>query len=247
VAIRFRHVTKRYYLQRPAAEGFKSLVLHLPSHLRVLWRRKPFTALEDVSLEVYRGECLSLIGCNGSGKSTALGLIAGVLRPTSGTVQTHGRVCPLLELGAGFHHELTGRENILLNGILLGLTRAEVLDRMADIIAFSELEAFIDAPLRTYSSGMVARLGFAVAIHVEPEILLIDEVLAVGDERFQKKCFERMREFRERKTTMIFVTHDMGSVARISDRAALLERGRLVDVGETSRMVSVYRKRAMAA
>lgn len=247
VAIRFRHVTKQFYLENPVAEGFKNLVLHLPSHLRALRRRKPFYALQDVTFDVYRGECLSVIGHNGSGKSTTLGLIAGVVRPTSGEVHTRGRICPLLELGAGFHHELTGRENILLNGILLGLTRREVLDRVDDIIAFSELKEFIDIPLRTYSSGMVARLGFSVAIHVDPEILLIDEVLAVGDERFQKKCIERMRSFKTRQTTMIFVTHDMGAVSRISDRVALIEHGRLIEVDETSRVVNLYRQRAALA
>jgi lipopolysaccharide transport system ATP-binding protein len=247
VVIRFRHVTKEFYLHNPVAEGFKNLVLHLPTHLRALWRRKPFYALHDVSFDVYRGECLSVIGHNGSGKSTTLGLVAGVVRPTRGTVQTKGRICPLLELGAGFHHELTGRENILLNGILLGLTRREILDRVDEIIAFSELESFIDVPLRTYSSGMVARLGFSVAVHVEPEILLIDEVLAVGDERFQKKCIARMREFKARNTTMIFVTHDMGAVSQISDRVALIEQGRLIAVDETSRIVNLYRQRAAQA
>ncbi len=247
VAIRFRRVTKRYYVDHPTAEGFKNLVLHLPRQIHAWRHRKPFYALRDVSLDVRRGECLGVIGRNGSGKSTTLGLIAGVVRPTSGSVETRGRICPLLELGAGFHHELTGRENIRLNGILLGLTRREVEARIDEIIDFSELGEFIDAPLRTYSSGMVARLGFSVAVHVEPEILLIDEVLAVGDERFQKKCFERMKDFRLRQTTMIFVGHDMASVAKISDRVALLEHGQLVAVGETSQVIGVYRQRAREA
>lgn len=246
VAIRFDRVTKRYHLYSPVADGLKSLILHLPSRIKALRERKPFSALVDFSLDIRRGECISLIGHNGAGKSTALGLIAGVLRPTTGTVSAAGRICPLLELGAGFNSELTGRENIVLNGILLGLTRREVAERAADIIAFSELGSFIDAPLRTYSSGMVVRLGFSVAVHLEPDILLIDEVLAVGDARFRQKCLKRMEEFRARNTTIVLVSHDVGTVRRISDRAALLESGRLVDVGEPANIVDQYQNRPQA-
>ncbi len=247
VVIRLHCVTKRYYLRSQVSDGFKSLLLHLPSQIKAMREQKPFSALADVSLEIRRGECVSLIGSNGAGKSTALGLIAGVLRPTHGTVDVRGRVCPLLELGAGFTYELTGRENIVLNGVLLGLTRREVAARTEEIIAFSELGRFIDAPLRTYSSGMVVRLGFSVAMHLDPDILLVDEVLAVGDARFQQKCFERMEHFRRRGTTMVFVSHDLGSVARISDRVALLESGRLVGLGEPSTMIDQYQSRARAA
>jgi homopolymeric O-antigen transport system ATP-binding protein len=247
VAIRFHHVTKRYYVDSPVSGGFKNLLLHLPSQIRAIRKRRPFRALDNVSFEVRRGECLGVIGPNGAGKSTMLGLMAGVLRPTAGTVQTNGRVCPLLELGAGFHTELNGRENIVLNGILLGLTRREVAQRVDEIIAFSELAEFIDAPLRTYSSGMIARLGFSVAVHLEPAILLVDEVLAVGDESFRQKCLRRMQQFREARTTMVFVSHDMPSVAQISDRVALIECGQLLEIGEPAGVIDRYRQGRRAA
>jgi len=247
VAIRFEHVTKEYHVENPVAGGFKNLLLHLPSHLRALRERRPFCALSDVSLDIYRGECLSVIGRNGAGKSTTLGLIAGVLKPTRGVIDAPGRICPLLELGAGFHSDLTGRDNVLLNGVLMGLTRREVQDRVDEIIAFSELETFIDRPLRTYSSGMVARLGFSVAVHLEPKILLVDEALAVGDEAFQRKCLARMMAFRDQQVTMVFVSHDMGSVARISDRVAWIEGGRLVELGEPSQVIEQYQSRLRAA
>jgi lipopolysaccharide transport system ATP-binding protein len=246
-AIRFQHVTKQYYLDSPVSGGFKNLLLHLPSQVRAMRGRRPICALADVSFEVRQGECVSLIGPNGAGKSTTLGLIAGVLRPSSGSVHTQGRVCPLLELGAGFHSELNGRENIVLNGILLGLTRREVNQCLDQIIAFSELGEFIDAPLRTYSTGMISRLGFSVAVHLNPDILLVDETLAVGDEAFRVKCLRRMQQFRERGTTMVFVSHDMDSVAGISDRVALVEGGRLVDFGEPARVIDSYRNRVVAA
>ncbi len=200
-----------------------------------------------MSFEVRAGECLGVIGPNGAGKSTTLGLIAGVLRPTSGVVETRGRICPLLELGAGFHNELNGRENIVLNGILLGLTRREVVERVDEIIAFSELDQFIDSPLRTYSSGMIARLGFSVAVHLDPSILLVDEVLAVGDEHFQQKCLRRMQQFRECNTTMVFVSHDMPNVAKISDRVILIDGGRILDIGEPARVIESYRRGRLAA
>jgi homopolymeric O-antigen transport system ATP-binding protein len=247
MVIRLDCVTKRYHLRSQVSDGFKSLLLHLPSQIKAMRERKPFSALVDVSLEIRRGECVSLIGRNGAGKSTALGLIAGVLRPTCGSVQTRGHICPLLELGAGFNNELTGHENIVLNGILLGLTRREVAARTEEIIAFSELGQFIDAPLRTYSSGMVVRLGFSVAVHLNPDILLVDEVLAVGDDRFQEKCLRRMQQFRDRQTTMILVTHNMAVAAQISDRVAFLEGGRLLDIGEPSRVIAAYQNPARAA
>ena len=200
-----------------------------------------------MSFEARPGECLGVIGPNGAGKSTALGLMAGVLRPSHGSVETHGRICPLLQLGAGFHSELNGRENILLNGILLGLTRREVLDRVDDIIDFSELNQFVERAAATYSSGMIARLGFAVAVHLQPDILLIDEVLAVGDESFRKKCLQRMQQFRDGRTTMVFVSHEMASVLQICDRVALVEGGRLVAIGEPADVIDCYRRRQRRA
>ena len=233
-------MTKDYRVATDHAPGLKNILLHLPGYVRGALNREEFRALDDISFEVARGECLGIIGRNGSGKSTTLGLIAGVLRPSTGTVETHGQLCPLLELGAGFHFELTGRENIVLNGVLLGLTREEVLERMDVIIHFSGLGTFIERPMRVYSSGMVARLGFSVAVHLEPDILLVDEVLAVGDLDFQDKCMAKMQEFRERGTTMVFVSHNLESVQRICDRAALLKGGRMVELGPAENVVDAY-------
>ena len=241
-AISFRNVSKRYAASRVEGGGMKGLLLHLPRYIAALCKEaRTFSALDSVSFEVARGECLGIIGRNGSGKSTTLGLIAGVLRPTSGEIETHGKIAPLLELGAGFHPELSGRDNIILNGILLGLTRGRVLENMDRIIEFSELADFMDQPLRTYSSGMVARLGFSVAVHLSPDILLIDEVLAVGDEAFQQKCIAKIQEFRAQGVTMVFVTHNLQDVEQSCDRAALLESGRLVEIGNPADVVSRYR------
>jgi len=246
VAIRVREATKDYPGGSLTSGGVKDLLLHLPSHLRHRRQRKPFRALDRVSFEVRKGECFGIIGCNGSGKSTTLGLIAGVLRPSSGSVETHGRIAPLLELGAGFHPELSGRENIVLNGVLLGMTRRQVMERLGDIIAFSELSDFMERPLRVYSSGMVARLGFSVAVHLDPEILLIDEVLAVGDEAFMAKCFQKILDFRANGVTMVFVSHNMAAVELVCDRVALLDAGRLVAVDSPKPVIAEYRKSSRA-
>ncbi len=241
--VRFREVTKYYPARTISSRGMKHLILHLPRYIAAFSRHKPFCALEGVSFEVGRGECFGIIGRNGSGKSTTLGLIAGVLRPSRGAVETQGKIAPLLELGAGFHPELSGRDNIILNGILLGLTRARVMEHLEQIIAFSEMERFIDQPLRTYSTGMVARLGFSVAVHLEPDILLVDEVLAVGDEAFQAKCLRKMAEFRARGVTMVFVTHKLTDVEMICDRTMLLEAGRIREIGNPQQVVGKYRER----
>jgi lipopolysaccharide transport system ATP-binding protein len=241
-AVSFRDVSKRYPVSRVSGGGMKGLLLHLPRYVAALCKKaKMFSALEAVSFEVARGECLGIIGRNGSGKSTTLGLIAGVLRPSAGAIETRGNIAPLLELGAGFHPDLSGRDNIILNGILLGLTRRRVMENMGRIIEFSELAEFMDQPLRTYSSGMVARLGFSVAVHLSPDILLIDEVLAVGDEAFQRKCIGKIQEFRARGVTMVFVTHNLQDVETACDRVALLDSGRLVEIGNPAGVVSRYR------
>ena len=241
-AVIFREVTKCYTLTSLSGGGFKNLLLHLPAHLRAMSQSRKLRALEDLSLEIPRGQCLGVIGRNGSGKSTLLGLVAGTLRPTSGTVTTRGHICPLLELGAGFHRDLTGRENIVLNGVLLGMTRRQVTDQMDAIIAFSGLEPFIDQPLRSYSTGMVARLGFSIAVHLDPEILLVDEVLAVGDQDFQLKCLQRIEQFRRAGKTILFVSHDLPAVEKTCDRVAILEHGRLLDVGLPGDIVSHYKR-----
>lgn len=204
-------------------------------------RNTRYEALLDISFEVYKGETFGIIGRNGAGKSTALGLIAGVLKPSKGRVIVNGRISPLLELGAGFHFELTGRENIMLNGVLLGLTRAEVKKKIDEIIEFSELGAFIDQPIRTYSSGMLARLGFSVVSSLDPEILLIDEILAVGDMEFQKKCTDRMMGFKNSGVTMVFVSHNMVDVLQICDRVVWIDGHTIKMLGTPQDVVTDFR------
>ena len=199
-------------------------------------------ALSDVSIAVEPGEAVGLIGRNGSGKTTLLRLVAGIMKPTTGLVEVGGRVGSLLELGAGFHPEFTGRENVYLNGAILGLKR-EVIDRhMEEIVAFAELERFIDVPVRTYSSGMYMRLGFAVAAHLDVDVLLLDEVFAVGDEEFQRKCFGKIFEFKQRGGTIVFVSHDAAAVERLCSRAVLLRDGRLEFDGPTREAVTQYHR-----
>lgn len=221
--------------------GIKSSLLHLPETLRSLKREK-ITVLEDVSFRIGKGETVGLIGPNGAGKSTTLALMAGVVEAEAGEVTVGNRVSPLLELGAGFHSDLTGAENIVLHGVLLGLTRREVLSKMKTIIAFSELERCINQPLRTYSSGMVARLGFAIASHLDPEILLIDEILSVGDLSFQLKCNAKIDDFKRKQITMVLVSHSMDHVRRLCDRVIWLEKGRIVGEGAPSVIISEYEK-----
>jgi lipopolysaccharide transport system ATP-binding protein len=244
IAVRFEHVSKSYPRYSQILTGVKASLLQLPQTLKS-FRRNRLMALNDVSFEIKQGESLGLIGPNGSGKSTTLALIAGVLKPQVGKVEVRGRIAPLLELGAGFHPELTGRENILLNGILLGLTRREVLAKMEEIVAFSELESFIDQPIRTYSSGMYARLGFSVAAHLDPEILLIDEVLAVGDLGFQAKCREKLDDFKRRQVTIVLVSHSVGEIRGFCDRVIWLNNGRIAADGQPGVVISRFEE-AMA-
>ncbi len=199
-----------------------------------------FWALAGVSFEVAAGEMLGIIGANGSGKSTLLKLLAGLYRPDGGSLECRGRVTSLIELGAGFHPDLTGRENILINGLLLGLTRRQVRERFDDIVRFAGLEKFIDSPIRGYSSGMHMRLGFAIAAHAEPEILLIDEILAVGDEAFQHRCLAKIAEFRRAGGTIVYVSHDLGSVRRYCDRALWLDGGKVRCLGEPNEVIGGY-------
>jgi ABC-type polysaccharide/polyol phosphate transport system ATPase subunit len=199
-------------------------------------------ALRDVSFEVRPGESVGLIGHNGSGKSTLLKIAAGVLKPTNGTVGVDGRVSPLIELGAGFDGELTGRDNVFLNGVLMGHTRREMAQKYDRIVEFSELGEFIDMPVKNYSSGMYARLGFAIAADVDPEILIIDEVLAVGDEHFQQKCRERIHVIRKSGCTIFYVSHGMDSVAELCDRVLVLHHGQLVFDGPPAPAIERYRE-----
>lgn len=235
----FDKVSKSYPMYHHITGGFKNLLLNLPKAVRDIKNSK-FEALKDISFEVYKGETLGIIGRNGAGKSTTLGLIAGVLKPSQGKVIIKGRISPLLELGGGFHPELTGRENIMLNGVLLGLTREEVKKKMDAIIEFSELGDFIEQPIRVYSSGMLARLGFSVVSSLDPEILLIDEILAVGDTNFQKKCLDRMNGFKKKGVTMVFVSHSMVDVERICDRVIWIEEHKVKMLGEPKKIIESY-------
>ncbi len=204
-------------------------------------------ALRDVSLEVQEGEVLGIIGSNGAGKSTLLKLLSRITEPTEGRIELHGRVGSLLEVGTGFHPELTGRENIFLNGAILGMTRAEINQRFDDIVAFSEIERFLDTPVKRYSSGMYVRLAFAVAAHLEPEILVIDEVLAVGDAAFQRKCLGRMENVADSGRTVLFVSHNMQAVRTLCTRVVHLADGRVVDSGPPARIVDAYLKQQSGA
>jgi ABC-type polysaccharide/polyol phosphate transport system ATPase subunit len=199
-----------------------------------------FEAVKHVSFEVSKGEVVGIIGRNGSGKSTILKLVAGVYTPTSGRVEVNGSIAPLIELGAGFHHELTGRENILLNGLLLGLSKRQVQEREGRIIGFAELGEFIDSPIKQYSSGMYMRLAFSVATEVDPDILIVDEILSVGDGGFREKCLDRIRQFRNSGKTILMVSHDMGTMRSFCSRLILVHHGELVAEGEPSRIVNCY-------
>lgn len=238
--IQFENVNKYYPLYHHITGGVKNLLLNFPSAMRS-FRTSRFEALKDISFDVHKGETFGIIGRNGSGKSTTLGLIAGVLRPTSGQITVNGRISPLLELGAGFHYELTGRENILLNGVLLGLTRKQVVAKMEEIVDFSELGDFIEQPIRTYSSGMLARLGFSVVAHLDPEILLIDEILAVGDIKFQKKCYRAFDDFKKQNKTIVIVSHDLNAIEKYCDNVVLLDNGQIREVGDPKMVSSKYK------
>jgi len=236
-AIVVEKLCKDYRLKATATRSVKSAVLDA---LRGRRRASVLHALKDLSFSVAKGETLGIIGHNGAGKSTLLALITGTLAPTSGRIDTRGTISSLLELGAGFHPDLTGRENVYLYGATLGLSRRQMRERFDGIVEFAGLSEFIDQPVKHYSSGMYIRLGFAVAVEVDPDILLIDEVLAVGDVNFQRKCLQKMDEFRGRRKTMLVISHDLGTIQRISDRILLLDQGRIMGIGEPSRVVGEY-------
>jgi lipopolysaccharide transport system ATP-binding protein len=235
----FDNVSKNFPLYHHITGGIKNFLLNLPEAVNSM-RNNRFEALKDISFKVHKGETLGIIGRNGAGKSTILGLMAGVLKPSAGGVLVKGQVAPLLELGSGFHPELTGIENIILNGVLLGLTRAEVLKKINEIIEFSELGQFIDQPIRVYSSGMLARLGFSVVAHLDPNILLIDEILAVGDLEFQKKCTEKMTGFKKSGVTIVFVSHSMPDVKRICDRVMWIEDHKVKMLDKPKKTIHAY-------
>jgi ABC-2 type transport system ATP-binding protein len=237
VRIRFENVEQRFRVIQEQPNTLRELFAHA---FRNRTTYHNFEALKDVSFSIGDGEVVGVVGRNGSGKSTVLKIIAGVYRPTTGTVKVTGKVAALIELGAGFHPDLTGRENIVLNGLLLGLSKREIAGREQQIIDFAELGEFIDSPVKQYSSGMYMRLGFAIATEVDPDILLIDEILAVGDYAFQQKCQARIDDFRRQGKTIIFVSHDAVTVRHICQRALLIQNGRLVADGATDKVLDQY-------
>ena len=229
----------RRFSQRKQFSTLKSALLSR-NLVRNLRPDETFPAVKNVNLTVPSGQTLGVIGRNGSGKSTLLKLVAGITKPTTGTVHVNGRISALIELGAGFHPEISGRENVFINGIMLGLTKREITRRFDEIVEFAELEEFIDAPVKTYSSGMYMRLGFAVAIHVDPDVLLVDEVLAVGDEGFTHKCLDKFGDFRRRGKTILLVTHALGLVERFCDEALWIDEGRNRATGDPRRVIGAY-------
>ena len=235
------HLSKRYHVRRPAGTngGRPSLGRRLQAFRR---RSEEFWALRDVSFDVARGETLGIIGENGAGKSTILKVLSSVTAPTVGEVTISGRLSALIEIGSGFHPELTGRENIYLSGSILGMRRREITEKLDRIIEFAGVREFIDTSVKHYSSGMYLRLGFAIAAHLEPDILLLDEVLAVGDAAFQVKCFDRINEMHQQGRTIIFITHDLAAVERLCDRVLLLRRGQLVANGPARDVVRQYQE-----
>ncbi|MFR1262652.1 MAG: ABC transporter ATP-binding protein, partial [Fusicatenibacter saccharivorans] len=236
-AITVDHVSKLYKLYDKPSDRFKEAM--------GLTKKKLYRehyALRDVSFHVRRGESIGIIGTNGSGKSTMLKIITGVLNPTEGQVNVNGRISALLELGAGFNGEYSGIENVYLNGTMNGFSREEIDARMDDILRFADIGEFVNQPVKTYSSGMFVRLAFAVAINIEPEILIVDEALSVGDVFFQAKCFRKFEEFREMGKTLLMVSHDLSSISKYSDKVILLNQGTMVDEGEPKYIVDLYKR-----
>lgn len=239
IRVKFDNVSKIYSLLNTG--GIKIFLFNLFSQIKAYHREK-FIALQNIDFTIYDGEVVGIIGRNGAGKSTMLSLIAGVLTPTKGNIEVNGRIAPLLELGAGFHSDLTGRENIVLNGILLGMTKKEIMSKLDEIIEFSELGEYIDQPIRMYSSGMMGRLGFSVAIQVNPEILLIDEVLSVGDQAFSKKSEKAIFEFKNRGITIILVSHSADSIKKLCNKVIWIENHQVKMIGDTESVMREYEK-----
>jgi ABC-type polysaccharide/polyol phosphate transport system ATPase subunit len=243
-AIRVENVTQRFRVIHERPDSVREL---FSKFFRKKVRYHDFEAVSGVSLSVEPGEVVGIVGRNGSGKSTLLKIIAGVYRPSVGSVSVHGTIAPLIELGAGMHPELTGRENILLNGLLMGFSKQDMMRREQSIIDFADIGDFIEAPIKQYSSGMYMRLAFAVATEVDPDILVMDEVLAVGDFEFQDKCFKRLRRFRESGKTILLVTHSMSQIEEICTRAVFLDRGRIIADGRPAEVIELYKESASSA
>ena len=251
IALSLNHVYKKFR----KGETFNSLRDLIPALTGRMFRQQElsqtdkleFWALRDISFEVRRGEALGIIGPNGAGKSTMLKILSRIMKPTRGSMMVNGRLSALIEISAGFHQDLTGRENILLNGTIFGMTKREIQSKLDQIIAFSGLEEFIDTPVKRYSSGMCARLGFSVAAHVDPDVLIVDEVLSVGDYAFQQQCLKRMNEVISGGATVLFVSHNLKTVAQFCQRTMLLDRGQMVSLGPTAEIISTYLNRSRNA
>ena len=242
IDVSFAHVSKRYRIRRPDPDE--------PSRLARMLRRggaTDFWAIRDVTFEVGHGETLGVIGHNGAGKSTILKLLSRITAPTSGEIRLNGRLAALIEVGSGFHPELSGRDNVFLSGSILGMRRREILEKFDRIVEFAGVGPFIDTPVKWYSSGMYVRLGFAIAAHLDPDILLVDEVLAVGDAAFQLQCHERLNELRRGGTTMMFISHDLSSIEKLCDRVVLMKQGRLVASGAPHEVVTEYQRMSVRA
>lgn len=237
IAVKFSSVSKLYHLQ-----PHRTLKELLPAAIRRKGEKKELWAIKDISFEIKKGETVGIIGPNGAGKSTVLKLIAKVTSPTKGKVMVNGRVSPLIELGAGFHPEMSGAENIYLNGVILGLSKKAIDKKFKEIVDFAELWDFIDQPVKHYSSGMYMRLGFAIAVQVEPEILLIDEILAVGDTAFQAKCFARMQAFKKAGITIIYVSHSLPVIKEFCKKAIYLDNSKLIAQGASAEVCEIYQK-----
>jgi ABC-type polysaccharide/polyol phosphate transport system ATPase subunit len=234
-AIEIKELRKEFNLSHSGINSLKTML--------TWWRKRKVEQLQvlrGITFDVMPGECVAVVGRNGAGKSTLLSLLARVYKPTSGSVTVHGRVAPLLELGAGFHPDLTGVENIFFNGVILGLSRSAIQERLETIIDFSELRSHIDTPVRTYSSGMLARLGFSIAVNIDAEILLVDEVLAVGDLEFERKCYAKIDEIRARGATILFVSHHLDSIRRVADRCVWLKDGQISMTGSAEEVLAAY-------
>jgi lipopolysaccharide transport system ATP-binding protein len=247
--ISVENLSKRFVISHEETERYSSLRDAITNNVRNLFSRRKekkstsqeeFWALNDLNFEINRGDRVGIIGRNGAGKSTLLKILSRITEPTKGKISINGRVASLLEVGTGFHPELTGRENIFLNGAILGMSRSEIRSKFDEIVDFAEVEQFLDTPVKRYSSGMYVRLAFAVAAHLEPEILIVDEVLAVGDAQFQRKCLGKMRDVSKGGRTVLFVSHNMGTISQLCNKAILLNKGHLISFGDTDRIIDQY-------
>ncbi len=235
--IKLENVSLKFRLQKEKSSSLKEFAIRLLSK-KVSYIN--FYAIKDINLEIKKGESIGIIGRNGAGKTTLLRIIAGVYKPTEGKVFVKGKIMPIIELGAGFDMELTGAENIFINGLLLGMTKKEIEEKYDEIVEFSGLKDFINSPLRTYSSGMILRLGFSVATSLEPDIILLDEVFAVGDAEFREKCIKRMNEMKEKGATLLFVSHDMNAIKENCEKAILLEKGKIREYNKSEEVIKCY-------